>query len=104
MSGAVLKYTLVVRHPETHAAVALLVGEKVPGWAKDLVEPGDLEGAPEPAEDQPAGYSALKVDDLKAEIEKRNAGREDDAKLSAEGLKADLVAVLVADDAAAAAA
>lgn len=45
------------------------------------------------------GYASLKVADLKAEIEKRNDGREDDAKLSTEGNKGDLVAALEADDA-----
>lgn len=47
------------------------------------------------------GYSALKVADLKAEIERRNEGREGDALLSVEGKKADLIAILEADDAAA---
>lgn len=46
------------------------------------------------------GYNALKVADLKAEIERRNEGREGDAVLSTEGKKAELVAVLEADDAA----
>ena len=41
-----LKYTLVVRHPETGEPVALLKGEPVPDWAKDLVQPDDVE--PEP--------------------------------------------------------
>lgn len=55
-------------------------------------------GKAEPeAADPYKGVSAAK---LKAEIEKRNADREDDAKLSTEGDRADLVAVLVADDAA----
>lgn len=48
-----------------------------------------------------SAYSSMKVADLKAEIEKRNADREDDAKLSDEGNKAALIAVLDADDAAA---
>jgi polyphosphate kinase 2 (PPK2 family) len=45
-------------------------------------------------------YSSMKVDDLKAEIESRNEGRDEDAQLSTEGKKADLIAVLEADDAA----
>lgn len=45
-------------------------------------------------------YSAMKVDELKAEIEARNVDRdpEGDRYLSADGKKADLVAVLEADD------
>jgi hypothetical protein len=45
-------------------------------------------------------HSTLKVADLKAEIARRNEGREPDALLSAEGTKPELVAVLDADDAA----
>lgn len=50
--------------------------------------------------DEAAGaYAGLKVDELKAEIEHRNESREDDAKISAEGKKADLIAALESDDA-----
>lgn len=54
-----------------------------------------------PAEDGPKaeGYAAMKVDELKAEIESRNENRDEDGLLSAEGKKADLVATLEADDA-----
>jgi hypothetical protein len=44
-------------------------------------------------------YDDQTVVDLKSEIEKRNDGREDAAKLSASGNKSDLVAALIADDA-----
>jgi hypothetical protein len=44
-------------------------------------------------------YSSMKVDDLKAEIESRNDGRDEADQLSTEGKKADLIAVLEADDA-----
>ena len=44
------------------------------------------------------GYEALKVADLKAEIERRNDGREESDRLSGEGKKADLIAALQADD------
>jgi len=44
------------------------------------------------------GYAAMKVDDLKAEIESRNEARDEDDLLSMEGRKADLVAILEADD------
>jgi hypothetical protein len=46
------------------------------------------------------GYEAMTVPKLKAEIERRNEGREGDALLSVEGRKPDLIAVLQADDAA----
>lgn len=44
------------------------------------------------------GYSSLKVGELRAEIDKRNEGREDADLLSTEGNKADLIAALEADD------
>lgn len=53
----------------------------------------DADDAPEPGP-----YDGLKLDELKAEIEKRNEGKADDAKLSTAGKKADLAAALVADD------
>ena len=42
MSAGGLRYTLVVRHPETGAATALLAGEPVPAWASGLAQPDDL--------------------------------------------------------------
>jgi hypothetical protein len=45
-------------------------------------------------------HSSMKVDELKAEIESRNEGRDEADLLSLEGKKADLVATLAADDAA----
>jgi len=65
-------------------------GFKAPGAAAESEKSGKAEG-----------YNALKVADLRAEIEKRNEGREEDAALSTEGKKVDLVAALEADDAAA---
>jgi hypothetical protein len=49
------------------------------------------------------GYDALKVDDLKAEIARRNEGRDEADRIPDDGKKADLVAALEADDAAGAA-
>lgn len=51
-------------------------------------------------EGEPAaeGYAARTVADLRAEIERRNEGRDEAGLLSAEGRKADLVAALQADD------
>ena len=39
----ILRYTLIVRHPETGDAVALLAGSEVPKWASGLVQPDDCE-------------------------------------------------------------
>lgn len=50
--------------------------------------------------DSKSPYSSMKVDEIKAEIESRNEGRDEADLLSLEGKKADLVAVLDADDAA----
>lgn len=57
MTG-VLRHTLVVRHPETHAAVGLLAGEPVPDWATDLVDDDDLEDGGEKS--PPAKKTAAK--------------------------------------------
>lgn len=61
MADRVLRYTVVVRHPETLTATALVAGSAVPGWAGDLVSDDDLEDAPskaapkvEVAQEQPA--------------------------------------------------
>ncbi|MEU4772961.1 SAP domain-containing protein [Micromonospora sp. NPDC023644] len=51
---------------------------------------GDAEGA--------EGYDAMKVADLRAEIERRNEGRDEADLLSLDGRKPDLVAALKADD------
>ncbi len=72
-------------------------------FADQITNPKAWEGGNAPstsnkADDSDPGYSKSKVDDLKAEIEKRNEGREDEAKLSTDGVKADLVKVLETDD------
>jgi len=43
-----MKYTVIVRHPETDAPIALLAGEPVPDWAVKLVESDDVDGAARP--------------------------------------------------------
>lgn len=55
--------------------------------------------------DSPEGYQALDKGALEAEVEKRNADRDDDAKIEVAGsgangnvVKADLIAALEADD------
>lgn len=81
------------------------VGATVPGdvaegiTATGVWADGDQPTDPEPAP-APVGYAALTVKDLEAEIDKRNEDRdpEGEAYLSKDGKKADLVAVLEADD------
>ena len=49
MATGRMKYTMAFRHPETLEVHALLVGEEVPSWAKDLVHEGDVEPEKAPA-------------------------------------------------------
>jgi hypothetical protein len=67
--------------------------------------PGEVTDGTEASGEQPAvetvDYSALDIDALKAEIDKRNEDREGDARISKRGSQETLVAALVADDAAA---
>lgn len=49
MSRGVLKYTLVVRHPDTGVATPIVAGSEVPEWAEDLVHDDDLETTPGPS-------------------------------------------------------
>ena len=56
----------------------------------------DAEQTPEQTD--PSAYEAMTVAELKAEIAFRNEGRTDADRLSTDGVKADLVAALVADD------
>ena len=64
--------------------------------AEDLAaggQPEDTETATGP------DYEAMTVTDLRSEIRSRNEdGRDDDAKMSTDGVKADLIAALEADD------
>lgn len=115
MAG-VMKHTMVVRHPDTLAAEALLAGEPVPDWVTDdLVHPDNTQtkaqyeaaqkgdstsdaGGGSGSGHEDKGYAGQTPDELKAEAEKRD--------LTVEGtgangnvLKGDLVAALEADDA-----
>ncbi len=105
--GKVLGYTLVVRHPDTDAPTALLAGKKVPSWAKELVDEGNLvdatsdddEGTNGNAGDGDKPKPPTKAE-LLAEVEKRNADRSDEDKIVPVSEKnADLAAALAADDA-----
>lgn len=74
------------------------------GVISDQGDPEDSESEDDEDEGAPTGtdvdYSAptWTVDALKAEISTRNSYREPDAQLSTSGKRADLVAVLAADD------
>lgn len=108
MAG-VLKHTMVVRHPDTLEATALLVGSEVPDWASDLVDEGNLESkaaAKAAKTEAPAGgstsgdkgYAGQTPDELKTEAESRGLTVEGTGK-DGNVLKGDLVAALEADDA-----
>jgi hypothetical protein len=60
----------------------------------ELVKDNPLNGEGETVD----GYEAMTVDELKAEINRRNEGREEADQLSTAGKKADLIATLEADD------
>lgn len=86
----------VVRHPESGEVVTLAAGD-LPAWADGLVGDHLIEAA---QGDDVSPYAALTKAELKAEVDKRNADRDDDAKLAPESDKnADLIAALDADDA-----
>lgn len=86
--GRILREAVAVRNPDTGQVEVLLPGTEAPDWAEIDNE----------AVFEPSGYLAMKVDDLKAEIVRRNEGRDDADKLSTEGKKAELIAALAADD------
>lgn len=56
------------------------------------------EGTDEADSDEPKALDDMSAAELKAEIDTRNEGREDDAKLSKSGTKAELLEALKADD------
>lgn len=107
--------------------VVLSPGDELPEWATDQVthDAAFAEPAEEPqfvtaeaasaaegeggaaaakyADEETAdggdvAYGSMRVADLRALIEQRNEGRADEAQLSTEGSKADLIAALEADD------
>lgn len=65
-------------------------------------EPGPEEAGGQPEDTETAtgsDYEAMTVTDLRSEIRSRNEdGRDDDAKMPTDGVKADLIAALEADD------
>lgn len=77
-------------------------GDVVPADVVDLIDNPAVWGDDE---DGDKSYGDLKVGELKDEISKRNEGRDPEGAgyISSDGVKADLVAALEADDAAASA-
>lgn len=72
-------------------------GSDLPNDLVDQVDSDDVFAGGRPSTH--ASYGDLKVDELKQLIAGRNEGREEADLISDEGKKADLVAVLEADDA-----
>lgn len=98
---ATLGANVIVVHPESGEALILVSGDTVPKWADGLIGEHALVADDAAGASSDAGYSSLTKAELVAVIEERNTGRDEDKTLSASGNKADLVAALVADDAAA---
>ena len=75
-------------------------GDKVPAdVAKRITNPAAWGGKPAEADEADEGsYSDMKVADLRAEVESRNADRDEAAKISAKRNKAVLVSALESDD------
>lgn len=110
MGKKLAKYVHVV--DEDGRNVVLEPGSSVPSWAKDQVvnqkafeEVDDEAVVVVPPPSDPDKVKPLKewtVKDLKAEVDSRNEGREDDAKIvvGGKGNKSDLAKALEADNAA----
>jgi hypothetical protein len=85
--GAVIDGSGFTKESVDHAlAIGLIEERKAP-------KASNSKAAPEP-------YKGVSVADLKAELDKRNEGREDDAKIvpAEPGNRPEIVAALVADD------
>jgi hypothetical protein len=85
---------------ESGAAVPLLADSEVPDWAESQVGDHLLEAEDgSEAEDGDGPYEGVNVKTLKAEIARRNEGRDADQHIVPEGARRpELVAALVADD------
>lgn len=91
-----MKYTVIVRHPDTDAPTAVLVGKPVPEWAADLVHPDDIEGDDKGSASKPAKPTKA---EMLAEIERRNEGRSDEDRIvPASEKNDDLAEALRVDD------
>lgn len=58
MSAGRLRHTLVVRHPDTLEATALLADSEVPDWAKSLVPADNLVDGSDDTDKAPAKKAA----------------------------------------------
>ena len=93
---ATLTATTVVSHPESGQPVALIAGDALPDWADGMVGDHLLK-----VESDVGPYGALQKKELLAEVARRNADRDEAERIVPESEKnADLIAALVADDAA----
>ena len=93
---ATLTATTVVTHPDSGQPVALIAGDALPDWADGLVGDHLLK-----VESDAGPYDALQKKELLAEVARRNADRDEAERILPESEKnADLIAALVADDAA----
>lgn len=93
---ATLTENTVVTGPDGEAR-PLLKGDEVPAWAKDQVGSHLLEDGDDA---EPTPYREQKLADLKAEIARRNEGRDEDQKINPEGRASieSYAAALEADD------
>ncbi len=93
-----MRTTVTLRSKDGAHTLELPISE--PGEITRLRALGWTEPDPDPHHrGEAAGkYDDLKVEVLKAEIDARNDGRDDDAKLPKTGNKAELIAVLTGDD------
>lgn len=94
---ATLTQNTLVRKPDTGEVVVLNAGEDVPEWAVSQVG-GHLTSDEVDDNGGEGVYESMTVADLRAEIESRNEGREEENLIPSDGKKADLVAALAADD------
>ncbi len=96
-----LTAALEAKDEEIAALTAQLAAVSTANSDGDATDVGPTPAAPvAPGTEQveQVDYSALDLDALKAEIDKRNEGRDGDARLSKRGSQETLVAALVADD------
>lgn len=93
----IVKAALVIAKRADGSDVYVYAGSPLPdgladGEAQRLADFLDDDAADE------GDYKALKAPDLKAEIDRRNEGRDDADLIPSDGNKAELVAALEADD------
>lgn len=96
-----MKYTVIRENPETLQSEALLQGEPVPAWAKDLVHADDLESSSKSQSSSGSSgpdYSKMTPAELQGEADKRELEVEGSGA-NGNVVKADLVSALEADDA-----